>query len=273
VSVEPGVSPRGPAVGRRLGHEDLPAVVAHRGASSTHPENTLASFEAALSLGAPLVEMDVRLTADGVPVILHDPDVARTTGGRGSVHELTFERLRSLNAGTPAVPQFVPTLREALELVSGRGGVALEIKNLPGESAFQQDGEAIVEAAAAELERTGFDGPVLVLSFNPRSIAEVRRQVPGCTTGFLVVDALPIELALEHAVEGGHDAVLPSAHALMASGTDPVERAHEAGLLVGTWTVDDPDRFRGFLERGVDAIATNDPAMGLRVLSEWRAAS
>lgn len=252
--------------------EAVPTVLAHRGASSTHPENTLAAFDAALALGAPLVEMDVRLTADGVPVILHDADVSRTTDGRGPVHELTLAQIRSLDAGTPELPQRIPTLREALELVGGRGGVVLEIKNLPGEPSYQDDGEAIVEATAAELEATSFGGPVLVVSFNPRSIAEARRLVPASVTGFLVADALPWELALEHAAGSGDHVLLPSARTLAEAGASLVERAHEAGLLVGTWTVDDAERFRRFLDLGVDAVATNDPAMGLRVLSAWRGA-
>ncbi|HEX9122800.1 MAG TPA: glycerophosphodiester phosphodiesterase [Actinomycetota bacterium] len=265
------MSPEGATTGGRFGDEGFPVVVAHRGASSTHPENTLASFDAALSLGARLVEMDVRLTVDGVPVILHDPDVSRTTDGHGFVHELSLEQVRSLDAGTPERPERVPTLREALELVGGRGGVALEIKNLPGEPTFQEDGEAVVEAAASELERTGFEGPILFLSFNPRSIAEARRLVPRAATGFLVTDATPSDLALKHAVEMGHDVLLPGSRGLMAAGRTFVARTHDAGVRVGTWTVDDPDDFRRLLEWRVDAVATNDPAMGLRVLSEWRA--
>jgi glycerophosphoryl diester phosphodiesterase len=255
----------------RFEAEDFPVVVAHRGASSTHPENTLASFDAALALGVRLVEMDVRLTSDRVPVIVHDPDVSRTTDGRGLVHELSLEQIRSLNAGTPERPERVPTLREALDLVGGRGGVALEIKNLPGEPAFQGDGEAVVEATARELERSGFEGPVLFLSFNPRSIAEARDLVPWAATGFLVTDATPSHLALEHAVEAGHDILLPGSRGLVAAGRAFVEHAHDDGVRVGTWTVDDPVGFRRFLEWGVDAVATNDPAMGLRMVAGWRA--
>ncbi len=256
----------------RLREDDLPVVVAHRGASSTHPENTLDSFEAALSLGARLVETDVRLTADGEPVLLHDPDVARTTEGRGPVHELTLAQVRALNAGTRERPARIPTLREALELLAGRGGIALEIKNIPGEPAFDPDLETIVEAAAATLRTTGFDGPVLFLSFNPRSIGEARRLVPGAATGFLITDDTPPELGLAHALEAGHDFLLPGSRGLGAIGPGFVERAHDAGIRVGTWTVDEPGSFRRFLDWGVDAVASNDPAMGLRVLHAWRGA-
>ena len=97
----------------------FPLVVAHRGASSTHPENTLASFEAALALGAPVLELDVRLSADGIPVVLHDPDLSRTTDGLGWVHELSVEQIQAANAGTAERPEGVPAFRTVLDAVSG----------------------------------------------------------------------------------------------------------------------------------------------------------
>jgi glycerophosphoryl diester phosphodiesterase len=159
---------------RPFADDAFPIVVAHRGASSTHPENTLPAFEAAIELGAPAIELDVRLTADGHAVVMHDPDVSRTTGGRGLVHELTVDQLRRLDAGAPERPARVPLLAEVLDLASGRAAVAIEIKNLPGDPAFVPDEEPSVAAALAELERTAFEGPVLILSFNPRSIAAAR---------------------------------------------------------------------------------------------------
>ena len=248
----------------------FPLVVAHRGASSTHPENTLASFEAALDLGAPLVELDVRLSADGIPVVLHDPDVSRTTDGAGLVDQLTLEQLQKFNAGIAERPERVPELREVLELVSGRGGLALEIKNIPGEPAYDEEREAVAEAALSEVEGTGFRGPVLVLSFNPRSIAASKRMAPGIATGFLVTDAVDPDSALALAVKARHEFVLPGHRGLIAAGPGFVSRAHEAGVRVGTWTVDDPATVRMLFDWDVDAVASNDPAMALRVLAERR---
>ncbi len=253
-----------------LDDDAFPVVVAHRGASATHPENTLPAFEAALAAGAPLVELDVRLSADGVPVVVHDPEVSRTTDGAGWVHELTLEDLRSLNAGTADRPAQIPTLDEVLRAVSGRGGVALEIKNVPGEPAYEQDRERIVDATLAALETADFDGPGLVLSFNPRSIAAVRRLAPAVPTGFLTTRALDPDEALALALEGGHAFVLPSVDALRRVGGPFVRRAHSAGVRVGTWTVDEPDAIRAALDWGVDAIASNDPETALAVLAERR---
>jgi glycerophosphoryl diester phosphodiesterase len=253
---------------RRFVGDAFPVVVAHRGASSTHPENTLLSFEAAIALGVPVVELDVRLTRDGHPVVMHDVDVARTTDGAGLLHELTLEQVRSLNAGTRARPAPVPTLREVLELASGRAGVAIEIKNLPGDPGYVPDGEPSVAAALGDLERVGFAGPVLVVSFNPSSIEAAAAAKAGIETGFLTTDAIAPKDGLAFVIEAGHDFLLPGSRGLLARGLDVVERAHAAGVRIGTWTVDDRETFARLLEHGVDAVATNDPAMGLAVASE-----
>ncbi len=257
-------------VERAFNDEAFPAMIAHRGASSTHPENTLPAFEAALFLGAQIVELDVRLSADGVAVVIHDPDVSRTTSGAGLVHELTYDQIRRLDAGTPELPAEVPSLYEVLELPCGRGAVALEIKNLPGDPGYDAERERIAEAALVEVGRTEFEGPVLVVSFNPRSIAASKAIEPGVPTGLLTTVHVDPHEALGHVAEAGHDFVLPGTEALVAVGRTFVQEAHAAGVRVGTWTVDDPDRIRTFLDWGVDAIASNDPAMALRVLAEHR---
>ena len=82
----------------KIDRQNWPAIVAHRGASATHPENTLGSFLAAADAGADMVELDVRLTADRVPVVLHDLDVSRTTGGSGLVHLMSLHELKQLDA-------------------------------------------------------------------------------------------------------------------------------------------------------------------------------
>jgi glycerophosphoryl diester phosphodiesterase len=252
----------------RFPDDAFPIVVAHRGASSTRPENTIPSFEEAIRLGAVMVEFDVRLSRDRVPVVMHDPAVDRTTNGRGLVHELIAAQLSSLNAGTEAAPTPVPTLAEVLRCVSGRAAIAVEIKNIPGEPAFEPTREPIVEAVHAELERQGFDGAVLVVSFNPSSIAASKLVAPDVPTGFLTTDLVPPREALAHAASAGHDMVLPGTRASIPAGPSFVEEVHAAGLRLGTWTVDDPETVRMLLDRGFDAVASNDPRMALAVLAD-----
>lgn len=243
----------------------FPAVVAHRGASSTHAENTLASFEEAMRLGAQILELDVRLSRDGVLIVMHDAAVERTTDGTGFVHELTAAEIASLHGPDGTT---VPTFADVLEAVSGRAGLAVEIKNIPGDPAFDAAREPIVDAVHAELGRVGFDGPVLVISFNPSSIAASKAIAPGVPTGLLTTDMVDPREALAYAAAQGHDMVLPGSRAAIPAGASFVEEVHAAGLRVGTWTIDDPSTARMLFERGFDAVASNDPAMALGVLAE-----
>jgi glycerophosphoryl diester phosphodiesterase len=240
--------------------QDLPRplVVAHRGASAERPENTLEAFEAAVRAGADAVEFDVRLTRDDHAVVHHDASVDRTTDGRGPIRDLTLAEVAALRVRAPSgEASGVPTLVETLTSLSGRVAVDIEIKNLPGEPDFDPDREAAVEATLRALDETGFIGPVLVSSFNPRSIAWSRRLAPEVPTGLLTIEHLPLTDAL--ALAAGHPWVLPSAAAVLAGDEGWIDAAHTSGLLVGTWIVDDAETAVLLAARGIDAIATNDP--------------
>lgn len=243
----------------------FPAVVAHRGASSTRPENTLASFEEAVRLGAEILELDVRLSRDGVLVVIHDPAVDRTTDGSGFVHELSAAQIASMHAADGGT---VPTFAEVLDTVRGRAAIAVEIKNVPGEPAFEAARERIVEAVHEELGRADFGGAVLVISFNPASIAASKALAPDVPTGFLTTDMVDPREALGYAAAQGHDMVLPGSRASIPAGEAFVEEVHAAGLRAGTWTIDEPETVRMLFDRGFDAVASNDPAMALAVLDE-----
>jgi glycerophosphoryl diester phosphodiesterase len=241
-------------------------VVAHRGASSTTPENTLPAFEEAARAGADVVELDVRLTRDGAPVVLHDPDVSATTDGKGPVHELTLAEVKRLDAGSGHPRLEVPTLEEALEAIDRGGlGVDLEVKNIPGEPAFDSPEEATLEATLRALDRVGFGGPVLVSSFNWITIEACRRLAPDLVTGFLTVAAVDPRAALDYARQNGHDFVLPHAVALAGAEEAFVREAHADGLRVGTWTVDDEASLERLFGWNVDAVASNDPALAVAV--------
>jgi glycerophosphoryl diester phosphodiesterase len=241
-------------------------VVAHRGASSTTPENTLPAFEEAARAGADVVELDVRLTGDGVPVVLHDPDVSATTDGEGPVHELTLAEVKRLDAGPGRSRVEIPTLEEALEVIDRGGvGVDLEIKNIPGEPAFDSPEEATLEATLRALDRVGFGGPVLVSSFNWITIEASRRLAPDLPTGFLTVAAVDPRAALDYARQNGHAFVLPHAVALTGAEEGFVREAHAEGIRVGAWTVDDEASLERLFGWDVDAVASNDPALAVAV--------
>jgi glycerophosphoryl diester phosphodiesterase len=237
-----------------------PMVVAHRGASVEQPENTIESFEAAIDAGADAVEFDVRITADGHAVVMHDPEVSRTTDGTGLVAELTLTDIRRLRIPLPGGGAVgVPTLEEALECLVGRAAADIEIKNLPGEPGVTADRELAVEATLDTLDAVSFPGLVIVSSFNPASIAHARRLRPDVPTGLLTLHDVDADEALRRATSEGHPWVLPFVLKVLESADDFADRVHAGGALLGVWIADDPETARRLFELGADAVATNDP--------------
>ena len=238
----------------------FPMVVAHRGASASLPENTLEAFGAAFAAGAQVVELDIRLTGDGVPVVAHDGDLTRVSGGASKdlIHELTAEAIRS---AAPAIP----TLAEVLAFADGRGGLDLEIKNVPWDPAFEPEGQSVLEAALGLLE-TSFAGPLLISSFNRATIERSRQLAAGIPTGLLVLPKVPLAGELEYAAGAGHVFILPNVDALLEEGPSFVEKAHARKIRVGTWVVDDESTQETMFRWGVDAVASNDPGSAIAVL-------
>jgi glycerophosphoryl diester phosphodiesterase len=235
-------------------------VVAHRGASVEQPENTIEAFEAAIDAGADAVEFDVRMTADGVAVVMHDPDVSRTTDGTGLVPELTLADIRRLQIPLPDGGMTgVPSLEEALTCLAGRAAADIEIKNLPGEPGYTSDREAAVEATLESLDELGFVSPVIVSSFNPRSVAYCRRLRPDVPTGLLTSYDVDADEALSRASADEHRWVLPFVTNVLDAGDGLADRVHAASALLGVWIADDPETARRLFELGADAVATNDP--------------
>jgi glycerophosphoryl diester phosphodiesterase len=238
---------------------DRSIVVAHRGASVEQPENTIEAFEAAIDAGADAVEFDVRLTADGVPIVMHDPDVSRTTDGEGLVSGLTFDEVRKLG---------VPTLEETLQCLAGRAAADIELKNEWNEPGFEPTGTPALEATLDTLDRLRFPGPVLLSSFDPETLRRSRKLRPEVPTGLLASAATDAVSAVEAAATDGHPWVLPFVAQVLSSGPSFIEDVHGAGMQVGVWIADDPDMARTLFEWRVDAVATNDPRAIVAVRDE-----
>jgi glycerophosphoryl diester phosphodiesterase len=225
-----------------------PAVIAHRGASATHPENTVAAFEAAVAMGADGVELDVRRTLDGRMAVCHD---AHLPDGR-------------LLAATPfsELPGEVCDLAAALDACRPLAVVNIEIKNWVDDPDFDPDAAlatkvADLVAARGERERA------LVSSFHLPTIDRVHQLDPAIPTGWLVTDASNHDVVVGNAASHGHRAIHPH-HAFVNEAL--VERAHSAGLTVNVWTCDEPDRIRWLASIGVDGIVTNVPDVALAAL-------
>jgi glycerophosphoryl diester phosphodiesterase len=237
-----------------------PLVVAHRGASAREAENTLEAFEAAIVAGAGAIELDVRLTADGVPVVLHDADLDRTTDASGPVGARSLAELRSVRIATRGGRTTqVPTFREVLDALSGRVPIDVELKNVPGEPDFEPGATRLVEATLQALGHAGPDGDVLVSSFDPVALDAVRRREPDLPTGLLLTPDVDALAGVTFARDRGHRWVLPSVAAVRRAGAELVPTARGASVRVGTWIADEPSEVVALFRSGIDAVATNDP--------------
>jgi glycerophosphoryl diester phosphodiesterase len=239
---------------------DRPIVVAHRGASVEQPENTIEAFEAATDAGADAVEFDVRLTDDGVPIVMHDQDVSRTTDATGLVSKLPLDEIRRLRIELPGGGAAgVPTLDEALGCLSGRAAADIELKNEWDEAGYVPTGTPALEATLDALDRVAFSGPVLLSSFDEATLRRCRSLRPDVPTGLLTSVGTDAADALEAAAEGGHPWVLPFVAQVLDVGPGFTREVHEAGIGLGVWIADDEEMARTLFSWGVDAVATNDP--------------
>lgn len=215
-------------------------VYAHRGSSGTDPENTLRAFRQAIVDGADGIELDVHATSDGVPVVIHDRDVARTTSGRGFVDAMTLAEVKGLDAGQG---EQVPTLEEVLALTTGRLKLYIEIK--------QSDIGANVLAVLAKSPQADW----LIASFDYDILREARSLAPDAELWPIAVAATDELFAL--AEEIGANAL--SLH-LIGTTQEVVDRCAAAGLGVDVWTVNEIDDARRMRDLGVAAICTDLPA-------------
>jgi glycerophosphoryl diester phosphodiesterase len=237
-------------------------VVGHRGAMGHCPENTFASFERALELGADWIELDVHLTRDGALAVIHDESVDRTTDGHGLVRDFSLVELKRLDAGgrfgAEFVGQRVPTLDEVLDWARERNTVVdIEIKNAPLYYA------GIEEAVVKSLDCAGMTEQVIVISFDHRASARVKTLDSRIATGVLYAGR-PVDGGLALARQANADALLPH-WAYVTS--DDVRVAHDAGLFVAPWETSEPTVLRQLIAAGVDAIGTNYPDVLHKMLS------
>lgn len=222
-----------------------PLLLGHRGAPAELPENTLAGFRRAVELGADGVELDVQLSADGVPVVIHDCTLQRTTAGHGRVDQLPWARLR----------EWVPSLAEAAAWGAGSGAwLNVEIK--------AAGAEATVLAA---LERAGAMDRSILSSFLPATVREARAlepRLPCC----LLTERWDAGAQLAAAETGATGVCLED----RGASDSAVAELRAAGLPVVVWTADDPARIRALLRGGVAGIITNHPARAAQIRRELR---
>ncbi len=237
-------------------------VVAHRGGAALAPENTLGAFENAIKLGVDMVECDVHLSKDGQVVVMHDPNVSTTTDGSGLISELTLAEIKKLNdaakfADKKWSPQVVPTLGEVLDLVKGKVGIQIEIKNTATGGRYPGIEKQVVDLINAR----GMTNDVIIISFDFPTLKEVKAIDSRIKTGALVrADWFMLrspEKSVSDAIDPtGADYFMPTASPV---NQQIVDAAHARGIKMGVWTVDTQAEMKRYAGFGIDAITTNRP--------------
>ncbi len=235
---------------------------AHRGASAYAPENTMAAFCRAVEMGCPGIELDVRLTKDGVPAVMHDETVDRTTDGEGRVDSLSWAELKELDAGGWFAGEYagerVPQLGEVLKFAAGKARPCIEIKGRSGE-------EALCEKVVTLIHGRDMRDEVLVSSFSQTALRTVRGLDVSLRTSLLVGRGSLDESTIAAACELGAAAV--SAHASVVK-ADIVELAHARGLLAFAWATSSvEEEISALMDTGIDGMTSNWPDVALRVLA------
>jgi glycerophosphoryl diester phosphodiesterase len=231
----------------------VPLVIGHAAAAGEAPENTLAGVRQALDANCEAMEVDVQVSSDGVPVLMHDLTVDRTTNGRGAVRELPIRALRALEAGEG---ERVPTLDEVLALVASRLTVLCELKADPARPSPE---EPLVEAVLQLIRRRKALGWTAIHSFDPAVVGLAREREPA-TTGAAVISAAVDDEGLDRLIA---QALRREAQAVSLEhgcvNAEVVAAVRGRGLTLWTWTADTEADWARLIAAGVDGIITNVP--------------
>ena len=225
----------------------MAAIYAHRGASREFPENTIAAFRRAVELGVPGIELDVHLSADGVPVVLHDETVDRTTSESGPVSSFTASQLAAMDAGGG---EGIPTLAEVIDVVQGRVRLNIEVKAADAADAVLA---LVHRRPALDWAISSFDWDVL---------RHARRMQGTAVLWPLTIGATDDAIALAQEIGATQLNLLDQ-----AVDADIVRFLLDLGIESWIWTVNDPDRAKTLIEWGVTGICTDDPALMLERLA------
>ncbi len=224
--------------------------IAHRGASAYEPENTLRAFERAIGMGATMMELDIHLSRDGQPVVVHDADLSRTTNGTGRVSELTLAEIRTLDAG---LGERIPTLAEVIDLVRGRAQLYIELKG-------QQTPAVVVDT----LRAAGFVDQAIVGSFFPWLPQKAKFLEPNIRTSVLVAwrdrqaDFIDWALAVEaDYIHPCWESGSSTPHELLTP--ELVAAIRRQGLGIVVWHEERPEELRELVQLDIDGICTNTP--------------
>lgn len=241
-----------------------PVIFAHRGASAHAPENTLAAFELALEQKADAIELDVKLSADGHAVVIHDSTLDRTTGRHGRVKDLSLAELQSLDAGSFFSEKYrgeqIPTLEQVFAAVGKRTLINVELTN------YTTPRDQLVEMVCMLVKKFGLQKSILFSSFFASNLSKARAYLPEVPRGLLAFDGWLGAWARSFGFNFGRYQAL---HPYLKDVTpQQVQRVHRLNRRIHVWTVNAAEDMRRLFHWGVDAIFTDDPQLAVQVRSE-----
>lgn len=250
-------------------------VIAHRGASKDAPENTLSAFALAIEQGADMIELDVRLSKDGQIVVFHDKVLQRTSDGEGRMDHLTLAELQKLDAGGWFDSRFagekIPSLREVLELCSGRIMLNIEIKK----DAVSRNDDLIERRLVGLLEEYDMLPHCMISSFNTLTLIRIKQLAPRLSTALLYGDTVRTNLRPKIPIYGyqAYQMVLRTRADSLNIRKNLVtrgflRRSQETGVRIHPFTVDEPKLMKKLIRRKVHGIITNTPERLLHWLAK-----
>jgi glycerophosphoryl diester phosphodiesterase len=245
-----------------LEHFSRPIIFAHRGDLVHAPENTLPSFSQAIQKGADGVELDVKLTADGHIIVIHDPTVDRTTNGSGKVASFALNEIRKLDAGKWFDEKFsdtkVPLLEEVFEAVGRDKLINIELTN------YSTPRDELAQKVCELIKRHNNQVQIIFSSFFASNLNITAQILPGVPRGLLAMPGLLGLWARSFGfMFGDYQALHPH---ISSVSREQVQRAHRIQRRVHVWTANTPEEIIRLTEWGVDGIFSDDPATAVQAL-------
>lgn len=225
-------------------------VMAHRGASTETPENTMAAFQKAIDDMADYIELDVQLTSDGEVIVMHDSNAYRTTGVDENIANMTYKEVRRLDAGSWYSEQYkgekVPSLREVLELTQGKIKLNIELKPAG-------NGDELAKKTAALIEKYNMTADCVVTSFSKSALLAVKSYNENVKVGYILSAAYGDFYDMSNIDFFSVNAAYLSKRT--------IDAIHNSGKQVYAWTVNNKDSIKNLTNKGVDGVITDNPVL------------
>lgn len=243
-----------------------PLVIGHRGNSSSAPANTIESMRQAIELGVDMIELDVRMSKDGIPVLIHNDTVDETTNGRGAVSSFTLAQLKELDAGSWKDKRYanekIPTLAEALEFAKGKVYLSLDLKD-----------ESVIVQMINDIHNANMSDSIVICGCHEPQAKQIWDVDKNITVLFNTDSHLEEKAKQEDKSEFINQYIYRACRERFSVlnvsykfvNEELVYKAHLRGLSVWAWTVDNIDDMIRLIDLGVDAIYSNYPKKLLEV--------